>query len=272
MRARLARPGVDLELDQGRPVVAHDVTRDDRAVGAVADQGCVGRHAVAAERRGVADRLDQVGLALPVGPDSAVTPASSGSSTVAYDRKSTSERWATYTWLRRRSAGEADRHEQVAVGLVARSPASAPHVAGEPVRTAGLVDVVNDSRTTGESDRAQPVEQELRVERDARSASPSSERPSASEACASSPVPASSWSSPAPKDSRTGVLRSATSATRLTASTSARGVDDGDARDSAGSSERYLGNSPSSSRGRGAPAGALEADQALAGAAVAARR
>jgi len=78
--------------------------------------------------------------------------------------------------------------------------------------------------------------------------SPSSVASSDSEACASSPVPASRVSSPWAKLSRIGVLRSATSATRRTDSTSAGVLTVARDCDSAGSSERYLGNSPSSSR------------------------
>ncbi len=78
--------------------------------------------------------------------------------------------------------------------------------------------------------------------------SPLSPASSASAACASSPLPASRMTSPPEKLSRTGVLRSATSATRLTASTSAAVSTVATLEDSVGSSERYFGNSPSSSR------------------------
>ena len=89
----------------------------------------------------------------------------------------------------------------------------------------------------------------MRVERDGERLAVEVADSQASDACASSPVPASSCSSPALNVSRTGVLRSATRDTRLTASTSDGGVDRGHGpRTPSGSSARYLGNSPSSSR------------------------
>ncbi len=69
-----------------------------------------------------------------------------------------------------------------------------------------------------------------------------------SEAWASSPEPASSVSTPSEKASCTAVLRSATSATRLTDSTSASLSTSALVRCSAGNRLRTLGNSPSSSR------------------------
>ena len=95
---------------------------------------------------------------------------------------------------------------------------------------------------------AEAVEQVLRVERDGDRVAVDSVASTTSVACASSPVPASSRTSPSLKASRTGVLRSATSATRFTASMNDAVSTAATRRDSAGSSARYLGNSPSSSR------------------------
>ncbi len=61
--------GVQLQLDQLLPLALPDLRPDDGPLGAHADEGGVGGDAVAAERRQVADRLDQVGLALAVGAD-----------------------------------------------------------------------------------------------------------------------------------------------------------------------------------------------------------
>ena len=58
-----------LELDERRPVVAHHAGAHDGTLGAEPDQRSVGRDPMAAEGRDVADRLDQVGLALAVRPD-----------------------------------------------------------------------------------------------------------------------------------------------------------------------------------------------------------
>ena len=60
----------DLELDQRRPVVARRPrARTTAAAAPNRTSGRVGGDAVAAQRGDVADGLDQVGLALPVGPD-----------------------------------------------------------------------------------------------------------------------------------------------------------------------------------------------------------
>ena len=61
--------GVELELDQRLAPVAHDHAPDHRLAGAEPHQRLVGGHPVARERGEVADRLDQVGLALSVEPD-----------------------------------------------------------------------------------------------------------------------------------------------------------------------------------------------------------
>ena len=82
-RARLAVPGVISTSTSGDRSVAHHLAADDGALGAEPDQRRVLRDPVRAEGREVADRLDQVGLALPVRPDERVTPGSSGSSTSA---------------------------------------------------------------------------------------------------------------------------------------------------------------------------------------------
>jgi hypothetical protein len=79
-------------------------------------------------------------------------------------------------------------------------------------------------------------------------ASPSYAASIDSDACASSPAPASRTTWSASRLSRIGVLRAATSDTRLTASTSAVVLTSATEENSAGISERYLGNSPSSSR------------------------
>ncbi|MDH6451423.1 hypothetical protein M2155_003831 [Streptomyces sp. SAI-119] len=59
--------GVQLQLDQLLPLALSDLRPHDRAVGAHTDQGGVGGDPVTAQGGEVADRLDQVGLALPVG-------------------------------------------------------------------------------------------------------------------------------------------------------------------------------------------------------------
>src|SRR3984957_11844031 len=69
-----------------------------------------------------------------------------------------------------------------------------------------------------------------------------------SSACASSPVPASSTSWPAENESRTAVLRSATRATRLTASANGAAESSATAFTCLGSSDSYRGKSPPSSR------------------------
>jgi hypothetical protein len=78
--------------------------------------------------------------------------------------------------------------------------------------------------------------------------SPVSCASSDSDAWASSPLPASNVTLPSVKDSRIGVLRSATRATRRTDSISAAVSTVARMGDSSGSSDRYLGNSPSSRR------------------------
>ena len=78
--------------------------------------------------------------------------------------------------------------------------------------------------------------------------SPSNAASSTSVAWASSDAPASSTSWPELKASRTGVLRSATSATRLTASANELATSSAVALNSLGSSAAYLGYSPDSSR------------------------
>ncbi len=78
--------------------------------------------------------------------------------------------------------------------------------------------------------------------------SPSSSASRTSTAWASSPVPASRTSRPGVKDRRSGVLRSATRETRLTASTNSAFCTSATELKDSGSSLRYLGNSPSSSR------------------------
>src|SRR5690606_8566872 len=65
---------VDLQFDQGALVVPDDGGADDRPLRPPADQGGVVGDAVAAVRGDVADRLDQVGLALPVGSDEGADP------------------------------------------------------------------------------------------------------------------------------------------------------------------------------------------------------
>ena len=74
-RARLARPGVDLELDQRGPVVALDHGAHDRPLGADPHQWSVGGHSMAGQVGDVRDRLDQVGLALTVRSDEGRHPA-----------------------------------------------------------------------------------------------------------------------------------------------------------------------------------------------------
>ena len=61
--------GGDLDLDEQRPVVAHHLAADHGALRAEAHQRRVLRDPVRPEGGEVADRLDQVGLALPVGAD-----------------------------------------------------------------------------------------------------------------------------------------------------------------------------------------------------------
>ncbi len=65
---------VDLQFDQRASLVALDLRADDGPGGAVAYQRSVGRHPVGRVGRDVADGLDQIGLALPVGPDEGGDP------------------------------------------------------------------------------------------------------------------------------------------------------------------------------------------------------
>ena len=57
---------VDLDLDERGAVVAHHLRAHHRPLGAEAHERCVGGDAVAVEGGDVADRLDEVGLALAV--------------------------------------------------------------------------------------------------------------------------------------------------------------------------------------------------------------
>ena len=66
--------GVDLDLDQAAGVAGGDRGAQDGPLGPGADQRCVGRHPVRAECRDVCRRLDQVGLALPVGAEESAHP------------------------------------------------------------------------------------------------------------------------------------------------------------------------------------------------------
>ncbi len=59
----------ELQLDQGGAAAVHHRGADPRPLGAQPDQRGVGGDPVAAQGGDVADRLDQVGLALAVGPD-----------------------------------------------------------------------------------------------------------------------------------------------------------------------------------------------------------
>ena len=77
--------------------------------------------------------------------------------------------------------------------------------------------------------------------------SPSNAASRTSTACASSDAPASSTSCPELKARRTGVLRSATRATRFTASANEPTASSATALNSLGSSAWYLGYSPDSS-------------------------
>src|SRR5690606_36101100 len=125
--------------------------------------------------------------------------------------------------------------------------AAVPSSAGLPVMMAGLVEVVNCRWATSDSIALSPSSRKVELKAIWMS-SPSRVALSSSTAWASSPVPASSTRRSLVKDSRSGVLRSATSETRLTASmnsffwTSATELKD------SGRSFRYLGNSPSRSR------------------------
>ena len=166
----------------------------------------------------------------------------------------------------RHQAGSGSRrHQQVAE----RRVRPGRRLAIEPLMTTGLEAWVKASSTTASSMRGQAVEQELRVEAggDVLAVDGRLDR---LEACASSPEPASRVSTPSLKASWTAVLRSATSATRLTDSISAALSTGAVVWCSCGNRLRTLGNSPSSRRvvvRRTPPgAGALEADDALAGA------
>ena len=92
--ARLDRDPVDLRAVRARPVELHleqhlavgvlEPGPHDRGVGAAADERLIGRDPVRAERAEVADRLDQVRLALAVAADEDVRrPGPSATSAVA---------------------------------------------------------------------------------------------------------------------------------------------------------------------------------------------
>ncbi len=61
-------PGVQLQLHQLLPLALHHLGTDDRPLRPHPHQGRVGGDPVTAEGRQIADRLDQIGLPLPVGP------------------------------------------------------------------------------------------------------------------------------------------------------------------------------------------------------------
>ena len=64
----------DLDLEDERAIVAHDIRADHRALGALTHQGCIGSHPVAAQGGQIGDCLDEVGLALAIGPYKGVDP------------------------------------------------------------------------------------------------------------------------------------------------------------------------------------------------------
>ena len=113
--------------------------------------------------------------------------------------------------------------------------------------TAGLVGEVNEIRAVSESMAPMPSSRYCGLNAICRS-SPSNAASRISTACASSDAPASSTSWPWLKASRTGVFRSATRATRLTASANELATSSAVALNSLGSSAEYLGYSPDSSR------------------------
>ncbi|CAM5331689.1 hypothetical protein SHIRM173S_09669 [Streptomyces hirsutus] len=65
---------VQFQLDELLPLALADLGPDDRAVGSHADQRSVGGDTVAAEGGEIADRLDEVRLALPIGADEGRDP------------------------------------------------------------------------------------------------------------------------------------------------------------------------------------------------------
>ena len=116
-----------------------------------------------------------------------------------------------------------------------------------PVRTAGRVGCVNENLAIGESMAARPSSRYPGLKAIS-NASPSTLHSTASLAWASSPAPARSTTSEPSKFRRTGVLRSATSDTRFTASASMAVSTRATDAASFGSRVRYFGNSPSRSR------------------------
>src|SRR6056297_2389617 len=116
-----------------------------------------------------------------------------------------------------------------------------------PESTAGRVDWVKANCAFGESIAVRPSSRYPGLKAISMS-SPVICASRASSAWASSPVPARKPTSLWAKVNRTGVFRSATRATRLTASTSAAVSTTAWVDDSFGNSERYFGNSPSSRR------------------------
>ena len=79
IRARLATPGVELDLEE-RGAPPSTTGAHDRLVGPGAHQRRVGGDAVRGQPREVVDRLDQVGLALAVAADERRRPGSSATS------------------------------------------------------------------------------------------------------------------------------------------------------------------------------------------------
>src|SRR5258708_2849630 len=112
--------------------------------------------------------------------------------------------------------------------------------------TAGLVGEVNEILAVSESIAPIPSSRYCGLKAICRS-SPSKAASRISVAWASSDAPASSTSCPGLKARRTGVLRSATSATRLTASANELAGSSAVALNSLGSRDWYLGYSPLSS-------------------------
>ena len=111
--------GRDLDLDPQLARVGDHRGPDHGSLGAGADEWRIGRHPVAAERGQVAQRLDQVRLALAVRADEhRWRPGSKATSARAQLRKSATDRCRTYTSVATGSARQPDRHDQV--GVVAR--------------------------------------------------------------------------------------------------------------------------------------------------------
>ena len=137
--------------------------------------------------------------------------------------------------------------------------------------TTGLVGLGERELDDGLVDGGEAVEQELRVEAGGDVLAVDRRPRSTRVACASSPEPASRVSAPSLNASWTAVLRSATSATRLTDSISAALSTVRDGQVLAGEQAADLGELAVEQPGRrttcAAGAGALEADDALAGAA-----